>query len=246
MKPVSNSTPERHILFLKEATSTNAEALRLAKENAPHGTIVIARRQSKGRGRYDRSWDSPEGNLHMSILLRPDMDMAPYLPQLSFVAAVACRDALDEAGLPGIQFKWPNDLLIKGRKFGGILLESVGKGEAVVVGIGINIAHFPADAAFPATSLAAENFPMPTEELMHLILPDFERRYAEWHAHDFEGIRQTWLAHAAHIHEKVSLRLPEGKVEGILEGMGEDGALLLKVDGKIKKFLAGDVLFGKG
>jgi BirA family transcriptional regulator, biotin operon repressor / biotin---[acetyl-CoA-carboxylase] ligase len=246
MNQLASAEKKRKIIALKETSSTNAEALTLAREGSPHGTVVVAGRQTKGRGRYGRSWESPSGNLYMSILVRPDVVLHERAPELSFVAAVACRDALSEAGVPGVQLKWPNDLLIKGRKFGGLLLEREAESGAVVIGIGINLLHYPADALFPATSLHTEGFEMEAEELMHLILPDFERRYDEWHMGNFEEIRQSWLQHAANKKGRISLRLPDRTVEGEFEGMAEDGALLLKVDGKVQKFLAGDVMFGEG
>ncbi len=240
----AHTSPERQILILEEAGSTNEEALRLAREGAAHGAAVVAKRQTRGRGRQGRVWESLEGNLHLSIIVRP-VDVQPErLPQLSFVAALACRDALDEAGVPAVQFKWPNDLLLKGRKFGGILLE--GASDVVIIGIGLNVADYPAETMFPATALKLEGFEVELDALLHLILPRFDRRYDAWHAKGFEPVREDWLEHAARKGEKVSVRLPEKAIEGTFVDMDDTGALIVHNSEGTHTLLAGDVMFKKG
>lgn len=240
----AQTSSSRRIVALEQTGSTNEEALKLAREGAAHGTAVVAKRQSKGRGRQGRVWESLEGNLHLSIIVRP-VDVPPEnVPQLSFVAALACRDALDEAGVPGVQFKWPNDLLLKGRKFGGLLLE--GAGDAVVIGIGLNVADCPSETLFPATALKLEGFDIALDALLHLILPRFEHRYDAWHAKGFEHVRADWLEHAARKGEKVSVRLPDKTIEGAFMDMDDTGALIVHNSEGTHTLLAGDVMFGKG
>jgi len=148
------------LLSFAAIDSTNEEAKRQAAAGAPEGTLIWARAQQAGRGRRGRPWVSEPGNLYMSLLLRPDR-AAPAAAQLGFAAALA----VGEAALPllpasaALAYKWPNDVLIDGRKTSGILLESQAAGEGrldwLVVGIGVNLVSFPEGAEYPATSLAA-------------------------------------------------------------------------------------------
>src|SRR5919198_6069394 len=159
------SLPEGFRLHRYETIgSTNDEARRLAREGAPAGTLVWAVAQSAGRGRRGHLWQSPPGNLYLSLVLRPDVPPA-LAPQLGFIAALALGDALDQLAGPGLQlrYKWPNDVLAEGRKIAGILLESetagAGRLEFVIIGIGVNIASAPRDLEYPATSLADQGLP---------------------------------------------------------------------------------------
>src|SRR5947209_11937916 len=136
--------------------STNAEALNLARQGERGPLWVTARRQSAGRGRRGRAWISPPGNLYATLLLTAPAPGERW-PQLSFVAALAVHDALVEVASdcrPLMAIKWPNDLLLAGAKFAGVLIEGEGDG-AVAVGIGVNCARHPADTDYPATDLAA-------------------------------------------------------------------------------------------
>src|SRR6202047_5133871 len=137
-----------------EIDSTNAEALRLMRQGERGPLWIAAERQSAGRGRRGRSWISVPGNLHASLLLT-DPGPAEHWPQLSFVAALAVHDAVVEVApdvRPMLELKWPNDLLLAGAKFAGILIEGEGREEegAVAVGIGVNCTAHPAGTAFPA------------------------------------------------------------------------------------------------
>ena len=142
-----------------EIDSTNAEALRLLRQGEPGPLWITADRQSAGRGRRGRKWISVPGNLHASLLLTDPGPVEDW-PQLAFVAALAVHDAVVEVApaiRPMLELKWPNDVLLSGAKFAGILIEGEGREEegAVVIGIGINCAAHPAGAAFPATDLTA-------------------------------------------------------------------------------------------
>ena len=147
--------------------STNAEALQLARHGERGPLWVTAERQSAGRGRRGRAWMSPPGNLYASLLLT-EPAAAEHWPQLSFVAALAIHDAVVEiAGdlKPLLAIKWPNDLLLAGAKFAGILIEGEGDVNAVAVGIGVNCTRHPADTDFPATDLAAAGAPVAPKTL---------------------------------------------------------------------------------
>ena len=128
-----------NLLLHEELGSTSDEARRLAQANAPHGTVVAARRQTAGRGRQGRVWVSPAGNLHASFLLRPGV-AAVRVPEIGFVAALAVAETVDAvlpAG-PAATLKWPNDVQLAGAKVAGLLVELVEDG-AVIVGIGVNV-----------------------------------------------------------------------------------------------------------
>jgi BirA family biotin operon repressor/biotin-[acetyl-CoA-carboxylase] ligase len=225
--------------------STNAEALRLAREGGQGPFWVTAERQTAGRGRRGRAWISPEGNLHASLLLT-DPATAEHWPQLSFVAALAAHDAVVEVAadlkrLLGI--KWPNDLLLAGAKLGGILIEAETGINAVAVGIGINCASHPAETEFPATDLATAGAPVTPAALFGALSVKMLGRLAQWNAGEgFSTIRADWLARAAGLGESVRVRLSQRELVGRFEALDEAGALVLRLpDGNATTIAAGDV-----
>ncbi len=230
--------------------STNDEAARQARAGAPDGTVIWARRQTAGRGRHGRRWESPDGNLYCSVLLRPE-SLPAEAAQLTFVAALALGRALGEV-LPEaatLTFKWPNDVLLDGRKVAGILLESSGSRDGrldwLVVGCGLNVRHFPLDAAFPATSLCAAGVPAPDiGALLAAFLESFALWRGRWQADGLPPVRDAWLARAARIGGDVSVRLPDSTLRGRFAGLDAAGALLLDLpDGSRRTVTAGDVFF---
>lgn len=225
-----------------EVGSTNAEALRLAEAGAHEFTLVTARRQTAGRGRRGRSWVSPEGNLFASIVLRPDRPPS-VVSQLSFVAALAVGDLLDRLGVQGdIAFKWPNDVLVDGAKISGILLEG-GVGH-LVAGIGVNLAHHPADAPYPTTSVLAKGGRAGVEEATVTLATAFLAWYRRWLDDGFAPVRDAWLARAAGLGREIRVALHEGKVDtGIFSALDESGALVLTRAGTSRKITAGEIFF---
>jgi BirA family biotin operon repressor/biotin-[acetyl-CoA-carboxylase] ligase len=226
--------------------STNAEALALARQGQ-HGPLwVTAERQNAGRGRRGRAWKSPPGNLYASLLL--SAPGAPeHWPQLSFVAALAVHDAVVEVAAhvaPFLAIKWPNDLLLAGAKFAGILIEGEG-GEtpALVIGIGVNCANHPVDVEYPATDLAAAGAAVPPPALFAALARTMQGRLAQWDwGGGFSAIRRDWLARAAGIGETVRVRLAQREVTGRFEALDESGGLLLRLpDGNTTTIAAGDV-----
>jgi BirA family biotin operon repressor/biotin-[acetyl-CoA-carboxylase] ligase len=236
--------------------STNAEAVALARAGAVHGTVVSAARQTEGRGRHGRSWQSPEGNLYLSVLLRPDCPLQ-HAAQLGFVAAVAVAETLAPL-LPASaapECKWPNDVLAAGGKIAGILLETAGQqGHApvgwVVLGIGINVAAAPdapreGGAGLPAVALAdfAAKPPGPAA-LRDGLLSAFARRYADWQAGGFPPIRNAWLARSRPCGSAIEVRLPRQRLTGLFEEIDAGGALVMSTaDGTRRTVAAGDVFF---
>lgn len=238
------------LVALDTVTSTSDEAKRLARlgeDATPEGTLVWAAEQTAGRGRRGRSWHSPPGNLYCSLVLRPECQ-AGAAASLGFVAALAVYDAIGSVveGALAAWLKWPNDVMMHGGKVAGVLLEAeTGAGGApdwVVVGVGVNIAHAPADADRPATCLAAEGNPQVTVVAM---LEAFARHFLSWCGRwrdgGFAAIRRPWLDRAKGIGERIEVRLDGRTVRGVFADLDADGALVLRQGARTLRISAGDV-----
>ncbi|HEX7725849.1 MAG TPA: biotin--[acetyl-CoA-carboxylase] ligase [Rhizomicrobium sp.] len=232
-----------------EIDSTNEEARRLAAAGE-HGPVWLrADRQTAGRGRRGRAWESPAGNLAATLLIVPGKP-ASECAQLSFVTAIAAADAAsDFAANAEIKVKWPNDVLANGRKLAGILLESASGGDGALtflaIGVGINLAHFPPDTEFPATSLAAlgVSVPSPSAALSQLAA-HFAKWYEVWMTNGFSPIQDAWLARAAGLGSRIRARLTHEETSGVFEGIDNTGALILReAQGRTRTIAAGEVFF---
>ncbi len=228
--------------------STNEEAKRLAKDH-PEPLWVMAHEQTAGRGRRGRVWTSDRGNLFASLLIRPECP-GTRAAELSFVAALAVYDALSrQAALAGrLGCKWPNDILIDGKKISGILLESATALRRVldwvVIGIGINITSFPQDTPYPATSLQAEGVEASAEDVMAHLAAAMAANLTVWRDQGFGTLRETWLARASGLGEKITVRLGGRTLSGIFETLDDTGALILRrADGTVQPVHTGDVFF---
>ncbi len=230
-----------------EIDSTNEEAKREAARGAAEGTLIWAHAQSAGRGRRGRHWVSVPGNLYMSVLLRPPVGPGAAA-QLGFAAALAVGDAVLPL-LPaaaGLAYKWPNDVLVGGRKISGILLESQATGEGrldwLVVGIGVNLVSFPPDAEFPATSLAAAGAAaIGVDAMLEAVAGRFHFWYERWRVDGFRPLREAWLERAAGIGAPIRVRLHNGESEGRFVGLDTEGALLIEDAAGRRRIAAGDV-----
>lgn len=227
----------RRFLACRETESTNSVALALAALDAPEGSIVVADYQTAGRGRQRRAWVAPPGtSLLVSILLRPNCP-PERVPQLSLVSGVAVREALALFGVE-THLKWPNDLLLHGKKVGGILLEASsipGRDPIVVVGLGLNVHQerqdFPPDLRNRATSLAIESaHPIDRTDLLKLVLASLDRWYATYLRDGFAPVREAWLEGARGLGQRV--RLDGQAVAGRVVDLASDGSLILEVDGR--------------
>jgi BirA family biotin operon repressor/biotin-[acetyl-CoA-carboxylase] ligase len=228
--------------------STNAEALARARagERGPHW--ILARRQEAGRGRRGRHWVSETGNLYATLLLA-DPSPPDRAPELSFVAALAVHDAVAEIA-PGLAsavlLKWPNDLLLGGKKFSGILIEGEGMPAgpfAVAVGIGVNCAHHPDKGAFPATDLATAGVEVSPDRLFAALAPSMARRLAQWErGAGFATTRADWLARGPRCGETLSVKLDQRAITGRFDALDDAGRLVLRLpNGAIATITAGDV-----
>jgi len=232
--------------------STNAEAATLAAKGedvAPDGTLIWSLKQTSGRGRRGRDWQSPPGNLYTSLILRPEVPLQKAA-QLGFVASLAVYDALGNIGPAGHQVhcKWPNDVLLNDKKVAGILLESSGGGvdkqpDWIILGMGLNVTCHPDDTVFPATSLQFEGWPNTLGEAITAYTKSFLSWTNRWLDIGFAPIRKDWMQRCKGIGEEIQVRLENETLIGIFEDIEEDGALRLNVNGKTQCISAGDVFF---
>lgn len=238
-----------HIQRFETLESTNSEAARQAKLGGDEGLCIVAEQQSAGRGRHGRTWLSEKGaGLYVSIVMRPKLEMR-FLPLLTLAAAVAVHDALAELGLkPDI--KWVNDVLIDEEKISGILVETVDtpSGMAAVLGIGINLSsrNFPDEIAQSATSIAAElpGTDITADRLLELLIQFVSYFYDMLHGDNGPGeIRRHWQNRSTYANGKhVRVHLGRAVIEGITNGIEENGALRVKMsDGSVRIVQAGDV-----
>jgi BirA family biotin operon repressor/biotin-[acetyl-CoA-carboxylase] ligase len=230
--------------------STNAEALRAAHAGAASGLWILAERQTNGRGRLGRGWTSPPGNLYASLLLRPGTT-APALSGLPLVAGVALHDAVRAMGhgrnLPArLNLKWPNDLMTDGAKLGGILVEgaSMPCGPAVIVGIGLNLAHAPEHLGRPASCLRAAGLNLGVDTALAAVAHAMAAWLDVWCGADgFAAVRGAWLERADAPGAPISVKLHDGALSGRFCGIDEQGALRLGLaDGAERIITAGDVV----
>jgi BirA family biotin operon repressor/biotin-[acetyl-CoA-carboxylase] ligase len=232
------------LVTVAETDSTNDDALAAANEGAPHGATFVADTQRLGRGRRGSTWISPPGeNLTFSILLRPELP-ADKVSAIALVAGLAVRDAAAARVSEPVVIKWPNDVLVNGKKLAGILVESRLSGtmvDAVVVGIGVNVSmrEMPAEIANIATSLSLLGDPSPSREaLLADVLDAFEDRLDRFVRGGLEALLPELLRHDGLRGTAVKV----GDVRGEGAGIGDDGALLLRDgDGVLHRITSGTV-----
>jgi BirA family biotin operon repressor/biotin-[acetyl-CoA-carboxylase] ligase len=235
--------------YYDEIDSTNDRAKELAEDGAAHGEVVVAELQRAGRGRRGRSWSSPAGrNLYLSVILRPEMPPT-QAPELTLVAALAVCDALREAGVAA-GIKWPNDVLVGGRKIAGILTELSAEPDHVhwvVLGIGVNLnarrEDFPVELRDDATSVLVERGqPAPRALFAAALLATLER-WLDVHAEQgFDAIRDAWRTRSVTLGREVRVRMGDRDVDGVAEELDPSGALLVRTSTGMERVLSGDVL----
>jgi BirA family transcriptional regulator, biotin operon repressor / biotin---[acetyl-CoA-carboxylase] ligase len=240
----------RKVVYLAETDSTNARIRELGDAGADEGLVVIAEQQSAGRGRMGRQWVSPPGvNLYTSVLLRPPI--LPHLaPQMTFLSAVAVARAVEDIGGLEVAVKWPNDILLSGKKVAGLLNEMDAETEGIhyiVLGIGVNLnmtaEQFPADLRYPATSLALERgTPVSRLDFARSLYGHLDSLYELFLDTGFEPIVRAWESLCDMTGKQVEVDCLDRILRGRVEGLDSDGALLLRTEhGILEKILAGDV-----
>ena len=228
----------------EEIDSTNAEALRRVEKGDGPGTVIWARRQTAGRGRRGRQWQSPAGNLYATLIAALPPDGEPG--HLAFLAALAAGEAVGASLPPGrhLSYKWPNDLMLEGAKLGGILIEAGRTPDGATlyaVGLGINVASAPDGAAY----LDATGARTTVEQLLFAVCRAYARWMEVWSARGFAPLRAAWLAGAHGLGGAVTVRFPDGSAaHGLFRDIDERGALLLdQPEAGTRRIAAGEVFF---
>lgn len=242
------------VLILDETDSTNAEARRRAEAGEVGPLWITARRQTAGRGRRGRKWESESGNLASTLLLLTRKSPAEAA-QLTFAASLAVADLLDRYVPPAlVTIKWPNDVLLDGRKTSGILIESgpaPSGGLWLAVGIGVNLSRTPGETERPATCIAEHLgngvvSPPTIEQAAKALAETFGVWLDRWTTLGFQPILDAWTARTPGLHGPCTARLTNETLTGVADGVEADGSLRLKLpDGSLRIISAGDVFFGE-
>lgn len=235
--------------FFEELPSTQDKAFDLARDSPDLiPLVVVTKRQVSGRGRLGNVWVGLNGNFFGSFAVRPDMPLN-QAGQFSFLAAVALSDVLEEYLPPEnckIEHKWPNDVLLNSKKVAGILIESESDAEGVakllVIGVGVNLAEAP-DGAISLRDFLPHP-PLP-EDFLERFLVSLSHQMNKMETEGFSALRADWLFRAKGLGEKIRVRLPHECFEGIFEGLENDGALRIRIEGQkgVRVIRSGEVFF---
>lgn len=239
----------KNIYFFEETDSTNVQAKRLAEAGAEHGTLVIAKKQTAGRGRHGRVWESPdEKNVNFTLISRPSIN-PNKAPMLTLVMALSVAKAIEEVAKMKVGIKWPNDIVLNGKKVVGILTEMSAKPDLicyVVIGVGINVDRqaFSEELSKKATSLEAET----KQEIAHAALIQksmeyFEKDYATFlRKRDMSELLEDYNRWLVNKDREVRVLDPQGEFSGVARGINPEGELLVEmVDGHMATVYAGEV-----
>jgi BirA family biotin operon repressor/biotin-[acetyl-CoA-carboxylase] ligase len=250
LRPLLNTHDIGQVLHCFESIgSTSDHAKALADEGAAHGEVVVAEGQTEGRGRRGRSWVMASGrNVAFSVVLRPSELPTARAPELTLVASLAVCDALRRAGVDA-GIKWPNDLLVGGRKIAGILTELAAETDQVqwvVVGVGVNVnareEDFPPELRGQATSILLERGqPAPRALFLAACLTLLEEWYDRHAEEGFEPIRQAWKERSVTLGREVLVQIDGREVVGRAEDLDAAGALLVRTESGLERVTSGDV-----
>ncbi len=232
---------ERKVYRFKELASTNEFAKGILKES-PEGTLIIADKQTNGKGRFGKSWYSPEEGLWFSVILKPNNTLHSARYQLlPLLAGVAVCEAMLGLGVRA-KVKWPNDILINGKKVAGILSEFVDGTVILGMGINLNIKEFPEEIKDTATSLLLEKGKAFDKDIvLKLVLKKIEEKYKLFKASGLDKLLQEWRSYSDTFGKRVAVNTPTGVLQGEMIDIDSDGALLLKLpSGNTEKIFAGE------
>lgn len=239
----------RNVSYLPVVDSTNTQAKHMGEEGAPHGTLVVAEKQQAGKGRRGRVWESPSGrDIYMTLLLRPDLQPAAA-PMLTLVMALSLAEALRQETGVDARIKWPNDIVVDGKKLCGILTEMSAEVDYihyVVIGVGINVNQdvFPEEIRTKATSLFLEKGKeFPRSPLIGAVLERFEVNYALFmESEDLSSLQKAYNDLLVNAGARVQVLEPKGAYTAVSSGINEKGELLVqKDDGTCEAVFAGEV-----
>ena len=238
-----------NLLTFEEIDSTNDEAKRLIQSGAFDRVVIWSKTQTDGRGRYGREWMSDEGNLFLSILL-PINCTLQKATQLSFVMAVAVADVIESLSIKHkldlkIQLKWPNDVLVNGKKILGILMEALPEAvdDWVILGMGLNIENKP--DIENTTFLKELGIKTSVGEALGMVMNQFDYYYDMWVIYDFPNIRKIWLKKAYKLGEVVTINDIKNRISGVFQGLDTEGAIKIKLaSGEEFSYTTGEIFFG--
>lgn len=246
-----------NIYYEESMDSTNNFAMRLAKEGAPEGTIVFTDYQTSGKGRLNHKWHSSANqNLLMSILLRPELEVE-MVQKIALATATILIDAIKDffknrkIKISNLKVKWPNDVLLDGKKLGGILAESKLKNktvEALIIGVGLNVNsdsnNFPEDIRdFSITIKEVIKKETVIEDLVTFFLKRFEQNYTKYERTNYAGVVKNWKKHCNQFGEPIVVKKPVMEETGIFHDVNNEGYLMYRTrTGKIKKLISGFIV----
>jgi BirA family transcriptional regulator, biotin operon repressor / biotin---[acetyl-CoA-carboxylase] ligase len=243
----------KEIHFSQELTSTNTLAMGLAADGVPEGTVVIAETQTSGKGRLGRKWISPKGNLYLSVVLRPNIPIHKA-PLITLTGAVAVASAIRTTSGLEAGIKWPNDILISGKKVCGLLTEMSAEQDRIrhiVLGIGVDVnmemGELPPDVRSLSTTLAAEaGAKINRTALLQQVLRDLERWYQKFLANDGD-VLDEWKKLNITVGNRITVSGAGEALNGLAQGVDSDGRLIVRLDnGTVRTLAAGDVTIVKG
>jgi BirA family biotin operon repressor/biotin-[acetyl-CoA-carboxylase] ligase len=244
----------RRIFYFDSVDSTQMEASKIAADNTNHGTIIIAGKQTDGKGRLGRKWISPKGGIWFSIILHPKFSISD-ITLFPIASSLALSNAIEKTTGIKSELKWPNDITINGKKVAGILVEASlesNKIENMILGIGIN---FKVDTKqmekslketpnfYGITSLYEHNHKANSILLVQHFLTELENLYNRLISNDFKGIIKEWSLKSSTINHNVEINTTEGKIRGKALRLDNDGALIISQNNKTRRIIAGDISY---
>lgn len=237
----------RNLFHFKAIDSTNLYTKKLVNQSIEEGAVVVADVQLKGRGRKNRTWSSPEGGLWFSILLYPNIPPQSGM-LITMISSVAVTQVIEDITGLKPEIKWPNDLLLNGKKVCGILTEleaKMDKIDYVVVGIGINVNNqLNPELLGTATTLKLEtNTLISREKLLKSILTNFDKNYNRLISGDYNFVRDSWLVHSNIIGKKIQVEDDKILNEGIVTDVNDCGHLILETEKGQVKIVSGDIIY---
>ena len=250
-KDLNTAFVGKNLYIYNEVKSTNTVARFLSSNNVENGTVVISEKQTAAKGRSGKSWESPLGGIWLSVILRPHVDHS-RIPLITLATGVAVAKSLEKVGIENPEIKWPNDIMINGKKVCGILTEAIAKFntiETVIVGVGIdanlNLDEFPEDLKDGTTTVEKELGQKRNEnELIKIFFEEFEKIINIFNEKEYEQILKEWRKYSYTIGKIVEVREPYNKYyDGYVVGIGKEGALIVeKIDGTLEKVISGECI----
>jgi len=241
MKKKTDFYKDYNIHYFEELDSTNNYAIQLAKAGIiSDKEVICANSQNAGKGRNQRKWESPIGNLYFSLVIKPKI-LIEKIPQVSFLSIVSLRSAIEKIFIQQkisaeIKNKWPNDLLINDKKIAGLLLESdlyQNYPNFLVIGIGINLISNPEKTVVESGNLESFGIKISKEEMLTKFLEEFDYFWQNYLDYGFVGIRKNWLEYAYKLQKEILIELNNQKINGVFINLDQEGNLLLEHQNQI-------------